>query len=120
MGTWTGSLRMCLKKGIRNPSRVPHDVNSLSCACTALATGGSLVYRLVFPKVRRSGFTRQSAGESARSMRSMRSMRGGFMYYAHPGVATWSPCSVSAVTLGGNPLDIGVVVGEQGKATVRR
>ena len=42
---------MCLKKGIRNPSRVPHDVNSLSRACAALATGGLLVCGLVFPKV---------------------------------------------------------------------
>jgi hypothetical protein len=43
---------MFLKKGIQNPSRVPHDVNSFSSACAALATGGLLVCRLVFPKVR--------------------------------------------------------------------
>ena len=43
---------MCLKKWIQNPSSVPHDVNSLSLACAALATGGLLVCWLVFPKVR--------------------------------------------------------------------
>jgi hypothetical protein len=51
LGIRTRSLRICLKKGIQNPSRVPHELNSVRRACAVLATGGLLVCGLVFPKV---------------------------------------------------------------------
>jgi hypothetical protein len=92
---------MRLIKGILNPSRVPHDVKHLSCACTALTISCLLVYGLVFAKVR----------SHLIKLREIHSTRKRTLGWLQPGAHAqwqWSLC-----------LDIGEVVGAQGKATVQ-
>jgi hypothetical protein len=93
---------MCLIKGIRNPSSVPHDVNSLSRACAALALSGLLVGGLVFPKV---GFhlTKRLGIHSTRSAPSGRLLEPRLSDSGHSELKS---------------MDKGVVVGTLGKVTV--